>query len=123
MAGQSTLSPFYRGDTKVFTLSFKDGAGNPIDITGHELWFTMKKAVDDSDANAVLQKQIIFPAGEASQGGTGTLTLESTETGAIEPGVYLYDVQKVIPGSPPVVATLMSGKISVLPDITRNNGS
>ena len=123
MAGQSTLSPFYRGDTKVFTLSFKDGAGNPIDITGHELWFTMKKAVDDTDANAVLQKQIVFPAGTDSENGTGALTLNSDETGAIEPGVYLYDVQKVIPGSPPVVATLMSGKINILPDITRTDGS
>nr|CRH06137.1 protein of unknown function [Candidatus Magnetococcus massalia] len=122
MAGQSQLSPFYRGDTKVFNLSFKDGDGSPINIAGHQLWFTMKKDVADPDSKAVLQKQITFPDDAQSQSGAGALTLESTETGSIEPGVYLYDIQKVIPGDPPVVATLMSGKINVLPDITQSHG-
>ena len=123
MTGNSNLAPFYRGDTKAFNLSFKDAGGAPIDVTGHELWFTMKRSVTDADADAVLQKKIIFPSGTASQSGEGTLTLESTETGAIDPGTYYFDIQKVIPENPPVVATLMSGKIAVLPDITRANGS
>ena len=121
--GNSTLSPFYRGDTKAFNLSFKDSAGAPINITGHELWFTLKRKVTDSDANAVFQKKVVFPANSESEGGIGTLTLDSTETGAIDPGIYHFDIQKVIPENPPVVATLMSGKITVLQDITRSNGS
>lgn len=123
MTGNSNLAPFYRGDTKVFNLSFKDSSGAPIDITGHELWFTMKLSVTDQDANAVIQKKIVFSSSTESQSGIGSLTLDSTETGAIDPGVYYFDIQKVIPETPPVVATLMSGKIAVLPDITRNNGS
>jgi len=35
----------------------------------------------------------------------------------------VFDVQRVIPDNPPVVKTLMSGKITILPDITRSNGS
>lgn len=120
---------FYRGDTKVFTLTFATLAGSPIDITGHELWFTMKRTANDPDSAAVLQKRIVFSANAASMAGTGVLLLDATETGAIEPGIYLYDMQKVIPGIPgdpglpPVVATFISGRIQVLPDITRNNGS
>lgn len=119
MAGNSTFAPFFRGDTKVFTLSFKDGAGRAVDVSGHELWFTMKRQINDPDAAAVLQKRIVFPGDETSRAGEGVLVLDSAETGDIEPGTYFYDLQKVIPGAPPVVATLLSGKIAVLPDITR----
>ena len=123
MTDHANLSSFYRGDTKVFNLSFKDGAGDPIDITGHELWFTMKKEATDLDANAVFQKKIIFPSGTDSERGVGTLTLTSDETGAIYPDEYLYDIQKVIPENPPVVATLMCGLIRVDAEITRSDGS
>ncbi|MBF0161597.1 MAG: hypothetical protein HQL88_04840, partial [Magnetococcales bacterium] len=51
------------------------------------------------------------------------LTLTSAETDLIAPGIYVFDFQRVIPDNPPVVKTLMSGKISILPDITRSNGS
>jgi hypothetical protein len=120
---KATLAAFYRGDTKAFNLTFKDSAGLPIDISGHELWFTLKTNVTDMDADAAFQKKIVFPDSDISQQGIGTLTLTSEETGTINPGTYHFDIQKVIPDTPPVVATLMSGKISILSDITRNNGS
>ncbi|MBF0108758.1 MAG: hypothetical protein HQL76_06245 [Magnetococcales bacterium] len=129
MVSQANNFKFYRGDTKVFTLSFAAVAGTPIDITGHELWFTMKHSPNDPDVAAVLQKRIVFPATPESVAGAGSLTLHSTETAVIEPGVYFYDMQKVIPGipgepnTPPVVATLISGRIQVLPDITQRCGS
>lgn len=123
MSGQSTLFPFHRGDTKVFNLSFKDSSGDPINITGHSLWFTMKAAIADLDKDATLQKQMVFPAGTESENGTGVLTLTSDETKTIDPGLYFFDIQKVIPENPPVVATVLSGRIAVLADITRNDGS
>lgn len=123
MRNNSTLAPFFRGDTKVFNLSFKDTDGQPIDITGHELWFTMKKKLTDSDDQAILQKRVVFPSSSESEGGVGTLSLTSHETKEIDPEIYYYDIQKVIPENPPVVATVMSGKIAVLSDITRNDGS
>ena len=123
MVKNSQLSPFFRGDTKTFNLSFEDSGGQPIDISGHELWFTMTRAITDTDAQAILQKRVIFPTGSPSESGTGTLSLSSEETREIEPGTYCYDIQKVIPENPPIVATFMSGKISVLPDVTQNDGS
>jgi hypothetical protein len=123
MSFKSNLSHFYRGDTREFSFGFTDCTGQAVNITGHELWFTMKREVGDADADAVLQKRIVMPPGPQSERGECTLTLTSIETDSIPPGIYLFDFQRVIPDSPPVVKTLMSGKISVLPDITRSNGA
>ncbi|MBF0214559.1 MAG: hypothetical protein HQM00_13525 [Magnetococcales bacterium] len=124
MARQSPNFSLYRGDTKVFALTFKTRPeGLPIDITGHRLWFTMKQSTDNTDEEAVLQKSIIFPETPASASGLGFLTLTSAETRAIRPGVYLYDMQWVIEGDPPVVMTLSFGRINVLPDVTRRDGA
>ena len=37
----------YRGDTITLPISFVDGDGNAIDITGWLLFFTLKNAIDD----------------------------------------------------------------------------
>ncbi|MEO5364475.1 MAG: hypothetical protein H7838_12745 [Magnetococcus sp. DMHC-8] len=123
MTFKANLSPLYRGDTREFAFEFTDSAGQPLNITGHELWFTMKRNINDADLDAVFQKRVVFPASQQSQQGAGVLTLTSAETDGIAPGIFAFDFQRVIPDNPPVVKTLMSGKISILPDITRSNGS
>ncbi|MBF0115664.1 MAG: hypothetical protein HQM04_11575 [Magnetococcales bacterium] len=123
MSFKANLSPLYRGDTREFAFEFTDGAGQPVNITGHALWFTMKQNMNDEDSEAVFQKQIVFPASPQSLQGEAVLTLTSAETDLIAPGIYVFDFQRVIPDNPPVVKTLISGKITILPDITRNNGS
>lgn len=122
MSFKSNLSHFYRGDTREFAFEFTDSAGLPINIAGHELWFTMKRDPGDADDAAILQKKVVFPPSPQSAKGEGTLRLSSVETDAIPPGVYLFDFQRVIPDNPPVVKTLMAGRVSVLPDITRSHG-
>ncbi|OSM07661.1 hypothetical protein [Magnetofaba australis] len=119
MATASNLAPFYRGDTKSFNLTFRDANGDPIDLSGHELWFTMKREIGDADDAAVLQKRIVFLPNAESAAGNGVLILDSSETSAIDPGTYYFDMQKVIPENPPLVTTLMSGRVSVLPDVTQ----
>ena len=124
MAQKSPNFSLYRGDTKTFTLTFRTRPeGVAIDITGHHLWFTMKKSTDETDEEAAIQKEIIFPETPASEVGLGFLTITSAETRGISPGVYLYDMQWVIDGDPPVVMTLTFGRINVLPDITRRDGA
>ena len=83
----------------------------------------MKKSTDETDEEAAIQKEIIFPETPASEVGLGFLTITSAETRGISPGVYLYDMQWVIDGDPPVVMTLTFGRINVLPDITRRDGA
>jgi len=113
------ISDFYRGDTKAFNVTFKDKDGLPIDITGHELWFTMKRKVSDADAEAVRQKRVVFPSDVDSEQGKGAILLSSEETN-VPPGTYLFDFQKVIPGNPPEVKTVLAGRIRVASDITRS---
>ncbi|MGN7613043.1 hypothetical protein ACQZV8_13270 [Magnetococcales bacterium HHB-1] len=115
----AALPDFYRGDTQVYNLSFTDNSsGSAVDITGNDLWITLKVSLNDSDEDAAFQKQITFPPDSNSAQGVGQIILESSETKVITPGTYFYDFQYVVPGSPPHVTTLTSGKVTVLPDIT-----
>ncbi|MBF0141096.1 MAG: hypothetical protein HQL74_12560 [Magnetococcales bacterium] len=113
---------FVRGDTLPIPIEFYDFKDNPLDITGNVLWITLKKNVSDRDADAVFQKRIVCPENTDSMNGTGLVVLTSAETKLLNPGVYLYDIQHVIPGDPPVVSTPMSGTIKIHPDITQNDG-
>jgi hypothetical protein len=115
------LRDIFRGDTKTYKVTFTDADGLPIELFGSELWFTLKKRESDLDADAAFQKQHVFPSDADSTAGIGFLTLTSDDTGAINPGVYSFDFQRVVPGSPPVVTTLTKGKVRVVQDITRAN--
>ncbi len=117
------LNPFYRGDTCVIRFSFSDGDGTALDISNHHLWITLKVRLEDADTDAAFQKEIIFPGDANAAQGIGVLTLESNETSGITPGEYFYDFQYVIPGVPPQVTTLLSGRVRVLPDVTLSDGS
>jgi len=114
------IGDFYRGDTKVYNLTFTKSAGSPKDITNMTIWMTLKSAHTDADGAAALQVQHTFPVGSPSTLGIGTLTLTPAVT-SINIGQYLYDLQLVdATGSPVVVTTLVSGTLDVLPDITRD---
>ena len=117
------LKSFYRGDTKTFKFVVVDVDGVPYNISGWEIWFTMKKNEYDTDAQAVAQKQVILPlSGDLdAEAGIAYITLTSDVTVLIKPEIYFYDFQKVVQqgvGDPPSVTTIMSGMVYVLPDIT-----
>ena len=113
------VSPLYRGDTRTFKVAITDEVtGDPIDISGHSLWFTLKTAQTDADVDAVLQVSAVMPNDVNSVAGIGFLTLESTDTDGLTPGRYYYDLQWVQPGAPPIVKTIEAGRVRVLTDIT-----
>lgn len=84
-----------RGDDRKITLVFKDEAGDPIDITNYNFWYTAKRAAADVDADAVIK---IEPASVTkADSGTGTtdsaiysLTKTLTDIAA---GDYVHDIQ------------------------------
>ena len=117
------LKSIYRGDTKKYQFTITDpSTGDPIDISGHYLYFTMKVNEDDTDGNAVLQVRELMPSNANSQNGIGVITVPSTDTDVLEPGtIYFYDFQYVVPGVPPYVQTLQAGKVRVLQDATITN--
>jgi len=118
LASSSGIASFYRGDTKVFNLTFADASGTAIDISGLKLWVTMKSNTADLDDAAAIQKVITFPADADSVAGIGSITLSSVET-SVTPGTYYYDFQLVDESlSPPSVTTITSGRVNILQDIT-----
>lgn len=122
------LAPFYRGDTKVFKLTLKNDNGasppTPVDVTGNVFWITFKTDAALPDYKCTLQHSETAAAGgtpvsDPSEG-LVYITLSSEETALLAGNTtYYYDIQRVIPGSPPVVSTLQSGKVKVLQDVTQ----
>ncbi|CAK0768961.1 hypothetical protein CCP3SC15_3950001 [Gammaproteobacteria bacterium] len=96
--------PIYRGDTLTRKITITAG-GSPIDITGWKLWVTLKKNFDDPDSSAVLQFGALAGdnPGDNPSAGEIWLQIPAAMTTEIEPGKYVYDVQLVVPGSPPEV--------------------
>lgn len=119
MTTKVKLNPFHRGDTKRFRVEITDKiTGLPIDISGDDLWITLKVNADDPDPGAA-QANATMPANADSVGGIGYVELSSTDTALLMPGqVYYYDLQWVQPGSPPVVSTVQYGTVKILQDQT-----
>ena len=109
----------YRGDNKSFTLHFTDANGDPIDITGWKIYFTMKRTLIQSDAEADLKQDTTEH--DDPENGLTSIHLSNGQTDLLEAGElpteYFYDIQvKKTDGS---ILTVVSGVIKVLSDVTR----
>lgn len=115
------INDFYMGDTKTLNFTITRASDNStIDISGWEIYVTFKLEKDDADGDAVLQKVFVMPAdGNAAIGvGVGILTSDDTNQ-FTEESKYYYDIQRVITGDPPDVATLEIGRVKVSYGVTR----
>jgi len=109
------ISNFRRGDTKVIKLKLKDNQGNPINLTGAKIWFTMKQNLMQDDSEAAVQKEITNHTNAAQ--GESQIVLTHDDTNNLS-GTYYYDIQLVDANNN--VTTLIFGKLNVLPDVTRS---
>lgn len=115
MAG---IDNFYRGDTKIYDIVITDDTGNPIDITGSTIWFTLKSDPTSDDTNAEIQK-VITTHIDAPNGKT-QVVLSKNDTEHLVPEMYYYyDFQWVTNTGD--VQTIMKDKVKVLQDITRSS--
>ena len=120
MATATTLPDFYAGNTVAYDMTFKDQNDVAVDISNDLMFMTLKHDTDDDDTDAVLQKQIAFPANANSIAGLGTFTLDSTDTSGMQAESYYFDFQRVVDGSSPLeVYTHASGTVSVKRRITQ----
>jgi hypothetical protein len=79
-----------RGDSAEIPISCKKDDGSPIDITGYEIYFSVKGDLDDPDTSIVMQS-ITDTHVDALNGITGiTLTADQTK---IEPGRYHAEIK------------------------------
>ena len=102
-----------RGDTKIYALHFRDGAGVDIDITGWMIFFTVKKKLEDIDDDAKIRKNIIDHTDPVH--GKTEISLSSADTELL--GEHFYDIQvKTTAGA---IITIAASSITFSPDVSR----
>lgn len=111
-----------QGDDYENTVAVTDADGNPVDLTGAKLWFTIKKKPDDDDANAVVQYDSegdpnnIWVEGAATNGIIGFL-ISASDSKDIAPRSYYYDFQvKLSSGK---IHTPLRGNITITWQVTK----
>jgi hypothetical protein len=89
-----------RGDTFSALIQCQKHDGTPLDITGYKFFATFKKKsdTDAADAQAVFKKD--WDVHVDAVNGKTLFTATSTEMN-IDEGLYLGDVQSVVPGLAP----------------------
>lgn len=93
------------GDSFILGVSIED-KGIPVDITGATFFFTMKGALDDTDAEAVVTRDTPFERDDAA----GRIEIGATASEAAALTLdqeYYYDVQMVTAAG--AVQTLTKG--------------
>lgn len=59
-----------RGDTLFLDIRVSDEeSGDPVDISGKQLTFSVKSSIDDSDDSAMLSESVTFPSDAESLAG------------------------------------------------------
>lgn len=113
----TTLSnlELYRGTTKTLTLTFKDSAGDAIDITGYTIYMTAKEVYDTdaTDANAVINETASITD---AVNGIATISLSVADTTKTA-RKYFYDIKYKNSGAS-VVQVIGTGTLIIYPAVT-----
>jgi len=80
-----------QSDTKTWRFTAKHH-GQPLNLTGYEFFFTVKKLIKDPDSRAVIAKHITCANDAESIAGHAFISLSSTESN-IPLGNYMYDIK------------------------------
>ena len=112
MSDTRRMDVIKRDDTD-FELTFKDVDGNPIDITGATVFFTVKINKTDADDDAVITKEI--DDFEEPETGVALLSLTKDDTD-IPVKAYYFDVQ--LKDSQEKIMSSYAGRFIVLQDVT-----
>lgn len=88
----------FKGDSKNWEVTVKDGDGTIVDITGAEIVFTVR--VNATDSTFSLQKKNLAAGGDATQismddptNGIFRLHLLPSDTASLRASKYVYDFQ------------------------------
>jgi hypothetical protein len=102
-----------RTDTKTFSINVTNN-GNPVDISGYLLFFTVKANINDLDDNALISKTQVCPDDIISEAGIGYINLTSVDT-TIPIANYTYDIKLQRNAGIEILwrKTILSGKFKV----------
>lgn len=98
----------YETEDMSWVITVTDSSGDPVDITGYTFYLTVKKYINDSDANAVISKTITNHHDPTA--GQTTITVDSADTLG-KKGFYVYDIQWLDTNSDRRV--ILDGKFSI----------
>lgn len=109
-----------QGNDETIQLAFTDQNGNPIDLTGCTVFFTVKAqqklGSDPADSEAVIKKTLTSIPNPAQ--GIANLVLTNSETN-IPPGSYFYDIKIGYPTTPATFSSTGVGELDILAVITK----
>lgn len=100
-----------RGDTEVVNLTILDSNGAPVNVTGDTFASQIRYTANATTVAAAFTTSIVNGAA-----GQIRLTLSNTASAALNDGIAYWDVQRTSGGA---VSTIVSGKCTVLADVTR----
>ena len=92
------------------TITVEDSSGNAVNLTNYTYAGKIKKNYDSSTAVAFATPTTPGTSGQI------TITLTDTQTKAIEPGRYVYDVEITSNGG--VTTRVLEGQVEVTPGVT-----
>lgn len=99
-----------QGATYTTTIDVTDVDDQPINLTGYTGSAQLRKHYTSSNSTS-------FAVSIGTLDGTVTLSLTSTQTGALAAGRYVYDVE--LTNSSNVVSRIVEGIVTVTPQVTR----
>lgn len=99
-----------RGDSRTFTITLTDSAGDPYDLTGASLWFTVGNLVEKTVGDGITV--------ETPANGVATIDFVPADTESVSDvrRAYRYDVQVKL--SDGTVKTPIRGLFVITPDVT-----
>ena len=105
-----------QGATWSVTVLYKDSAGAPINLTGYTAAMQVRQNYSSAEADLTLTSPangIVITA----LTGTVVITMSALQTGALDEGYYVYDVELTSSGG--LVDRLIQGQLTVAPEVTR----
>lgn len=105
-----------QGSTWTISLVYNDSDGNPINLTGYTAKMQLRRKFDSATAALTLATG---GQGIVITGGTGTIDITATDeqTGAIDAGLYVYDLDLNNGG---IITRLIQGQATVSAEVTTN---
>lgn len=107
-----------QGATFTRPITWKDATGDPVNLTG----FSARMQVRPSTGSATVVLDltssnggIVF--GTPRSSGYFEITVSATNTAALTPGTYVYDLELVAGSN--IVTRLLEGKFTIKPEVTR----
>lgn len=111
---ESQTVQIIRGDDVTLHITFTDQDNDPVDITGSEVFFTVKNKLADVDDDALIATSTTSHTTPDS--GITSIVLTNTDTD-INPGTYVYDLQLI--DETDSVSSIIYGKFQIVDDVTK----